>query len=131
MSQSDRRKHPRVKLNLAATLGVMVPEATFQPRVHEATVLDLSERGAMIRSMLSADTYRELLHNPRYCRISLTDEPDLPQRLIGKAVYFQPITHPGMPTEYRIGLFFEEIAEADQTRIRAYIEKKLAEQDAI
>ncbi len=128
MIHDDRRKHVRVKVRIPATIGVMVPEATFQPRLHEATVLDLSEKGAMIHALLSEETYHELLQGLRYCRLTFADEPRLPSRLIGTAVYFQPISHPGKRTEYRMGLFFDEISASDQDKLKAFIERTAAEE---
>ena len=128
MEHDDRRKHVRVRVRIQATIGVMVPEATFQPRMHYATVLDLSEKGAMLHALLSEETYRELLQGLRYCRLTFIDEPRLPLRLIGSAVYFQPISHPSKQTEYRMGLFFDEISTADQTILRDFIERIVAEE---
>lgn len=128
MTHDERRKHVRVRVRIPATIGVMVPEATFQPRMHQATVLDLSEKGAMLHALLSEETYRELLQGLRYCRLTFTDEPRLPSRLIGSAVYFQPISHPSHRTEYRMGLFFDEISASDQDKLRTFIERIAAEE---
>ncbi len=102
----------------------MVPEDTFQPQSFQAVVCDLSERGAMISADLPEATYRKLLHATRYCRLEFLDEPDLPDRVIGKAVYIQPVSKQGR-VEYRIGLFFEEVSAQTAENLRRFVAKTL------
>jgi hypothetical protein len=114
---------------IRASFSIVVPEETFSPQVHPAIVCDVSERGAMVVADFPEATYRALLTATRYCRLKFLDEPQLPDRVIGKAVYFQPVTKPGR-VEYKVGLFFEEMPPAALERLRRFVAKKLAEEQA-
>ena len=108
-------------VDLSVRVSVLIPEQTFQPTMHDARVLDISERGALVALSLQADTYRAMLQQPRYCRIQFIDRTDLPDKVMGKAVWIQPETFHGTTT-YKIGLFFENIADDDLAKLRTFVE---------
>jgi hypothetical protein len=127
MSQPPKRRYPRVAVDLPTELSVLIPEETFQPVIHKATVTDLSERGAMVQVELKEDIYRTLLQKTRYCRLTFLNVPSLPDKIIGKAVWIQPegsISH----TKYKIGLFFEELPEKIAEQLRTYVDTVAATQ---
>jgi hypothetical protein len=130
MTDSTPRKLQRVAVRLKAVFSIMVPEDTFQPQMYDAVVSDLSERGAMVNVGLPDDTYRQLIHKTRYCRIGLTEEdPDLPHRIIGKAVWIQ--RESSDVNTYRIGLYFDEVPPATVTQIRKYLERMAAQRETV
>ena len=108
-------------MHLPVSFGVVVPEDTFAPQVCDALVCDISAGGLMVAVRLSENVYRNLLHATRYVRVAFKEEPNLPRRLIGRAVYIQPISQ-GEATEYRIGVSFDEISAEDRARLQAYVQ---------
>jgi hypothetical protein len=130
MSDSQcRRQHPRLKVRLPVEFAVVVPEETFAPQVFEAVVCDLSEGGAMVAVNLSDSVYRRMLQATRYVRLTFAgDHPGLP-RLIGRAVYMQPISK-GAATEYRIGLCFEDLPAESRGMLRTYLAERSTTPDA-
>lgn len=123
MDPKLQRRHERIQVSIQAQFGVLVPEATFQPALFNAEVCDLSERGAMISVALDHQTYVALLQRTRYCRLALPAGEGLPARIIGKAVWIQPVGR-GEQKTYRIGLFFDEIEDRTAEQIKAYIDGK-------
>jgi hypothetical protein len=125
MSDAKNRRYPRVPVDLQATLYILIPEETFQPMIHNVRVCDLSERGAMAEFETHETTVKTLLRATRYCRLSFHEE-GLPQKVIGKAVWVQPIGT-GDTVKCRLGLFFEDAPETTVATLRAYVEKRLRE----
>jgi hypothetical protein len=126
MAEMKNRRYPRVPVDLVGTLCILVPEETFQPIVHDVRVCDLSERGAMVEFSTHESTIKALLRATRYCRLSFQSEPSLPEKVIGKAVWVQPIGS-GETVQCRLGLFFEEPPAEVLAKLRAYVEKRLRE----
>jgi len=119
-SENQRRRHNRIKTAIPAQFGILVPEATFQPKLVPAEVSDLSERGAMVLVQLDHNTYLSLLQKTRYCRVSFPAGMGLPAKIIGKAVYIHPLGK-GDNAQYRLGLFFEESDITAVGELRDYI----------
>jgi hypothetical protein len=115
---------------LPVTFSIMLPEQTFQPQSHDGFVCDLSERGAMVVLELPENTYRQLLQTTRYCRVGFQDEPGLPDKIIGKAVYIQPVTRPNR-MEYRIGLFFEDTPPVVLEQLKVFVDRLLTAQENV
>lgn len=130
MEPGKKRQYPRVAVDLRARVSVLVPEQTFQPTVHDARVLDMSERGALVVMALTGDVYRSLLQQIRYCRLQFTEADELPHRMIGKAVWIQPESRGGA-MQYKLGLFFEDIPDDELVRLRAFIDKLIAERGVL
>lgn len=130
MSLAPKRKYPRVAVELETEMSVLIPESTFQPIVHSAIVTDLSERGAMVKLRLDDEVYRTLLQKTRYCRLAFRGTKEIPEKLIGKAVWIQPEQH-GQETTYKIGLFFEDIPQALAEHLRAFVESLAAKQGVL
>ncbi|MGB9692264.1 MAG: PilZ domain-containing protein [Candidatus Sumerlaeaceae bacterium] len=126
MAGQTNRRYPRVPVQLTGTLCILIPEETFQPIVHDVRVCDLSERGAMVEFTAHESTIKALLRSTRYCRLSFHGSPELPEKIIGKAVWVQPIGS-GEHVLCRIGLFFEQSPDEAVSQLRAYIEKRLRE----
>lgn len=125
MDPKLQRRHERIQVSIQAQFGVLVPEATFQPALFMAEVCDLSERGAMVNVCLDHQTYVALLQRTRYCRLALPAGEGLPDRIIGKAVWIQPVGR-GDEKTYRIGLFFDEIDDRTAEQIKAYVDWRVA-----
>ena len=122
MSESrHNRRNPRAKVQLPVSFAVVVPEDTFAPQVCDAVVCDISVGGLMVAAKLKEEVYRDLLHAMRYVRVTFADGVPLPRRLIGRAVYIQPITH-GEGREYRVGVSVDEISPADRAQLQAYMD---------
>lgn len=126
MPDKTNRRYPRVPVNLVGTLCILIPEETFQPIVHDVRIHDLSERGAMVEFTTPESTVKALLRATRYCRLSFHDCDDLPEKIIGKAVWVQPIGA-GETVRCKLGLFFEEAAPEVIAKVRCYVEKRLKE----
>lgn len=126
MVEANNRRYPRVPVELEATVCILIPEETFQPTVQNARVCDLSERGAMIELVTQEATVKALLRATRYCRLSFVNCPDLPPKVIGKAVWVQPVGS-GPNIKCRLGLFFEQISPEVLDQLRSYVEKRLRE----
>lgn len=114
------RRFPRVAVQMKAQFSVLVPEETFNPINHDATVCDISERGMMIRVEFTEDLRRQLLHKMRYCRVRLKDVPDLPDKLTGQAVWIDPAPK-GEAGMLRVGLYFSDVDEQVIERLRAFV----------
>lgn len=126
MGDQANRRYPRVPVDLTATLAILIPEETFQPIVQNVRVCDLSERGAMVEFETQESTVRALLRATRYCRLSFNDPEALPEKVIGKAVWVQPIGA-GETIRCRLGLFFEEVSSDIVQKLRCYVERRLRE----
>jgi hypothetical protein len=129
MSKPENRQHPRVALSVPVMFSILVPEDTFRPVLNEATLLDLSEKGAMVLVELDEEVYRSLLRKTRYCRIELSGHAELPEKLVGKAVWIQPERTSGRNT-YRIGMFFEDMPDPLVGRLRSYLARLTPKPDA-
>jgi hypothetical protein len=126
MGDTTNRRYPRVPVELAATLCILIPEETFQPIVEEVRVCDMSERGAMVEFGTKESTVKALMRATRYCRLSFHDHPDLPRKISGKAVWVQPIGS-SEAVRCRLGLFFEDGPPDVVENLRSYTEKRLRE----
>ncbi len=126
MADANNRRYPRVPVDLEATLCILIPEETFQPVVQKARVCDLSERGAMVECTTQESTVKALVRATRYCRLSFVNCPDLPAKVIGKAVWVQPIGS-GPEIKCRLGMFFEQAPPEIVEQLRSYVEKRLRE----
>ena len=129
MSKPDNRQHPRVALSMPVMFSILVPEDTFRPVLNDATLLDLSEKGAMVQVELDEETYRSLLRKTRYCRIELSGHAELPEKLVGKAVWIQADRASGR-NKYRIGMFFEDMPDPALGHLRAFLVRRLADSGA-
>jgi len=127
MTSEKNRRYPRVPVEIDATLCILLPEQTFQPIVKSAKIVDLSERGAMVEFHGDDSIVRELLRATRYCRLGINPGQGLPEKLIGKAVWVQPISEESGGVRCRLGLYFEEVDEAIVEQLRAYVTKRLRE----
>jgi hypothetical protein len=105
----------------------MIPEETFQPIIHDAVVIDVSERGAMVKVQTSEETVRALLRATRYCRLSFHHHPDLPEKVIGKAVWIQPESR-GETVFCRLGLYFDESSGEVVAKLGEFVNKMLQTQ---
>ena len=113
-------------VDLTGTLCILIPEETFQPIVHDVRIRDLSERGAMVEFSTRETTVKALLRATRYCRLSFSNQGELPEKVIGKAVWVQPIGS-GETVDCRLGLFFEDTPAEIVSKLRHYVEKRLKE----
>lgn len=71
----------------------------------------------MVKVSLPEQLYTKLLKRVRHCRLYF-DDPALPERVVGKAVWIQP--SPG--SDVRIGLFFEDCPEPTTEKLRQFLE---------
>lgn len=117
---SKHRNHARVPVAIPVTFSVLIPEETFQPYAYSAVIVDLSESGAMVRVSLQETVLHELLRKTRYCRLQIENQPGLPDKLVGTAVWIEPETSQGLRT-CRIGLFFEHCPRPAAEKLRAYV----------
>lgn len=119
----ERRKSGRTEVRLKAGFSILFPEDTFQPIVINATVLDLSESGMLVRVTLPQEVYASMLKKLRYCRVTL-QEPGLPQKLTGQSAWIAPeIQDEGV--QCKLGLFFDGISEKERSELRGYIHELL------
>ena len=123
MTEASKRSHSRISVELDVRFSVIIPELTFQPRPSEARILDISEKGALIVVPFNAETRHLLMQETRYCRLQISNAPELPDRLIGAAVWIQPEGH-GDQKSIKIGLYFENLAEDAVEKLRAFVEKQ-------
>lgn len=123
MSNSpENRRFTRKSVAIPAKLSVLIPEETFQPMDFECEIMDISERGAMLRVQLHADIYSLMMKKTRYCRVDFTPTPGLPDKVTGKAVWLQPQGNSDTGRSYRIGLFFEDCPQEIVTMLRNYVD---------
>ena len=126
---AKRRRYPRVAVEIPAVLSVLIPEQTFQPIIHEAYVCDLSERGALVKVRLVDEVYRQLLQKTRYCRLQIKNAPEVPEKVIGTAVWIKPELVHGI-RQYRIGLHFEDCPDIIAEQLREFVQR-LADDEGI
>ena len=70
----EKRTGARFKQKIDAWLQILFPEETFQPKQHEAEVLDISVRGMkLLVAGVSEGFFRSLINRKRYGRVSLID----------------------------------------------------------
>lgn len=115
-----KRKHPRVAVELPASLSVLIPEETFQPFVHEAIVCDLSERGALVKVRVHPQLQPQLIQNTCYCRLKIQGVPELPDKIIGVAVWIKPETMHGV-TIHKMGLYFDHCPDETTAKLRKFV----------
>jgi len=84
----ERRKWPRVNVELPCEVQLLMPDETFQPRSSHGCIMDLSMRGARVRiSSLLKDVFQKLLRPNRYVKLIFsTPESERKLRVIGKIV---------------------------------------------
>lgn len=126
-----KRRHPRVAVDLKVRFSILIPEQTFQPYVQDASVCDLSERGAMVCVQISKELSRALMQQTRYCRIGFGGAAGLPEKLIGKAVWIQQEKSAEETLGFRIGLFFEDMPEEASELLRSYVDTVASEKGVL
>ena len=111
----ERREFKRYPSNVITRVRVLVPEETFSPYVHEAVIMDISERGMKLRTQdIDEATYKMLLGSTRMVRITFTPpETEKAHTLFGKIVWidYNNLVHPPI-TKY--GICLENISEEDR-----------------
>lgn len=117
-------------VDIKVAFALLIPEETFQPVLFSAKLLTISEDGALVEVALDEHSYRALLNTTRYCRLKIVNQPELPPKLICKAVWIQPEAR-AEGTIYKIGLMFEELEEDSAAHLRAYIERLMKEQGVV
>ena len=84
----ERRKWPRVNVELPCEVQLLMPDETFQPRRAHGCIMNLSMRGARVRiSSLLKDVFQKLLRPNRYVKLIFsTPESERKLKVIGKIV---------------------------------------------
>ena len=85
----------RFRIELRATLQILLPEETFTPRPIDCTTVDVSARGLKLCiENMPGELYLRVIRGIRHARISLNDDRlERPVRLDGQVVwvdYHQP-----------------------------------------
>jgi hypothetical protein len=127
---TSKRKYSRVKVSIPVGFAVLIPEDTFSPRQGNGVVSDLSERGAMVVTQLGDMPEGVFLQKVRYCSIEFNTILELPARIIGRAVWIQPVKEAGMSTYFRIGVFFEDCPLEITEKLHHYVAKILEERES-
>lgn len=122
MGPLDRRRHQRVDVNLPISMEVLISEENTRVEADNAAITDLNERGAMVEAFLTDHVYRGLLKKPRYCFIGFKGNPELPDKVVGKAVWIQPLTM-SEKSLYRVGIFFENCPEQTVRKFLGFLER--------
>ena len=89
------------------------PDGTMT--TYMATVLELTERGAMIQVDLPCGVRLQLFERVRYCILELLNVSSVPRHIRSRAVWLQPQTSAGDFMTFRIGLSFDQLTP-DATR---------------
>lgn len=116
----NRRRFNRVDVWLKAQIVILIPEEALGLPPYECTVCDLSERGALVLTTVPDQVVPQLLRGIRHCRLRLKDNPGLPERITGRAVWIQPETS-GSSINIKLGLFFEDCSEDTVIQLRTYL----------
>lgn len=116
LAKPERRKLSRFGVGLQATVSFLFRSHAIE---RTALVCNLTERGAMVKLDLPQELYHMLLVKPRYCRLQFNATRDLPQQVLGKAVWVQPESSRDS-SQFKIGVFFERCSEAAKVQLRMY-----------
>lgn len=117
----DSRRTARAHVQIPVQFSIIIPEETFTAEQRPGVMLNLSENGAMIEAALPQHVYATLLHRVRYCRLEITEPPELATRVTGRAVWLHPRVRRG-ETVYHIGLYFENCPDAVVEKFRNYLD---------
>lgn len=123
MQIAERRRSRRVPVKLPATLLILIPEAPVYPALHDVTIVDLSEQGAMIHLNLPDHAYQAIRTRNHYFPTGFKNCPDLPN-VVGRTAWIRPV-HSNGKTEYNIGLYFEECPRPITDRLRRFLDKRI------
>lgn len=119
-SGKEQRRALRIPVQIPVNFSIIIPEETFTSEQREGTMVNLSENGGMIEAVLPQHVYASLLHRVRYCRVEITEPPELATRVTGRAVWLHPKVRRG-ETVYQIGLYFDDIPDAVAEKFRRFI----------
>ncbi len=118
----ERRKWPRVNVELPCEVQLLMPDETFQPRRAHGCIINLSMRGARVRiSSLLKDVFQKLLRPNRYVKLIFsTPESERKLKVIGKIVSME-----FKEKEQLLDLmaYFEKVEPGTQTVLQKIVEQ--------
>lgn len=122
-SSTERRKHPRVPLNVTTSLMILFPEETFRPTPMDGIVEDISRAGLRVTvSNVTEDFHRLIIRSVRYVKLTVrlpgTDE-DL--ALHGKIVWVGYDNKRRVPV-CSFGIAFERFEEHDREVVERFVQ---------
>lgn len=126
MKPDERRAHPRVEIWISAMLTVVAPDRPELIRRRSVTVVDLSERGAMVSLGTEPDFCRILIEENRNCRLEFPPSTGLPAEVMARTVWVQPSAD-GDEGVVCLGLFFENLPPEISREIRRYLKEAAAQ----
>ena len=119
----ERRQYLRLSSDVIARVRILIPEQTFTPFIHEAAIVDLSERGMKLRTNdIDEAVYKMLLHSTRMVRITFT--PPATQKahtLFGKIVWID-YNNLACPPLTQYGVLLEHTDDKDREVIQKCLE---------
>lgn len=118
-AESERRRQPRIPVNLKARWDIICDDEMRRRIVLDADVLDLSEGGCMARVTLPGSV-SHMLNRSRCCGyVEFTRQPKLPPRIFAKNVWLQADMAQG--GVFRLGFSFDDCSEEDLDKIRMFL----------
>lgn len=117
---SERRRHPRVAINLPATVAVLMPEDTFRPERTAGVLTDLSLGGLKVAvEGVSEAFYKRLLRELRYAKVWVRFPGNSHEtELHGKIVWVH-FDNKAVPPACSYGIMFERVTPKATADIEA------------
>jgi hypothetical protein len=120
----ERRRWPRVKVELPCEVQLLMPEDTFQPHHAHGTILDLSIRGVKLRiAGLPTEIFRRLLHPNRYVKLTFSSpESEEKVKAIGKIVWMHFVSEEQL---LDVGTYFEKVEPETEKVLQKIVEQHI------
>lgn len=118
----ERRKLPRIKVDLQAQVQIIFPEVTFTPVVLHGKICDITAEGLRVHVInLSHSDYRKIIRGPRLSRVVCTFPTNpAPTRLFGKILNFDFRSN-DPDSSCHLGINFGENEGTDIERLGEFI----------
>lgn len=124
MSNQDRRRFPRVKIQADVQFTILIPTETFSPYSYRGVTLDISMGGICLRTgQIDRDNYLRLIREIRYVKLRLyLPNLDEPLHLRGRVAWWDFHDVRGdQPSFCILGIAFHDFTEEAGEEFRAIL----------
>lgn len=118
----ERRRWPRVQVELPCEVQLLILGESFEPRIHHGCIIDLSVRGAKVRiSGLPKEVFKKLLRPDCYVKLIFsTPESEGNAKVIGKIVWMD---YNSKQQLLEIGTYFEKVEPQEEKMLQQIVEQ--------
>lgn len=123
--QGNRRSVDRVPVCIQSQIAIVHAEHEIRTSVYRGTVLNLSERGALMSIIMTHDDLNSLRRDEHFCPIMFENEPELQVGVVGRLVWFNGVDiGPDGFVNCRMGFSFDQSNDEALDRIEHFLDQR-------